>query len=128
MTKCLVWFVGVFSQFNMYNQDLSKIVLNKNLIKKVREQYNEVYCLVCVKDRHEAQLLEKVFDSCEELKGCKLAFSGYCRFDDILMSKEFYDLFGSSLTHFIDSSTFRLNDMSRIYKNVKCIHISEYLD
>lgn len=128
MSKCLVWFVGVFSQVDLYNQDISTAVLNTNLIKKIVSTYDDVYCMICVKDQSEVEKFSLLASSNEDLKKCKLLFRHYGPLKDVLLSKEFNDLFGDTLMYYIDSNTGRLGNMRDVFPHVKCIHVSKYLD
>ena len=129
MTKCLVWFVGVFSQVDLY-KDLSNenVILNTNLISKITSMYDEVYCIVCVQNKLEAEVFTTLANGNEDLKKCKFIFRSYGSFKDVLISKEFYDIFNGTLTHFIDSNTGRLNNMKDVFPYVKCIHVSKFLN
>ena len=128
MTKCLVWFVGVFSQVDLYSSDIENATLNVNLIKDVLNTYDQVYCMVCCKTTDEMLHFEALRAKNEDLKNrCTFIYRGYGNFGDILKSKDFYDIFNGTLTHYLDSNTGRMNAMRGIFNYVKCIHVSKYL-
>ena len=127
MQSCLVWFVGVFSQVDLYSTDIENATLNSNLISSLFKSFNNIYCMICVKDESEKLAFEKLIAKDKNLLKCKFIFRPYGKFDDILLSPEFQSAFTEPLAYFIDSNTYRLSIMNRIFPSVKCLHLSQFI-
>lgn len=119
----LVWFVGVFSQVDLYSTDVVNATLNTSLIHSICEKYSTVYCIICIKDKSEQTLFEQLISSNEDLLKCKFLFMPYASFSQILTDCPAL----GSVSTFIDSNSTRLWNMRNIYPNVECLHLSKFI-
>lgn len=122
--SALVWFVGVFSQLDLYSEDISTAVLNRNLINTICSSYSTVYCLICVKNKDEQFLFEKLVSDDSNLKKCKFIFLPYVNFKQVLIDCPSL----GTVSTFIDSNSTRLWTMKSINPNVECLHISKFIN
>lgn len=116
--------MGVFSQLDLYNEDISTAVLNTNLISTICDKFSTVYCLICVKDKNEQFIFEKLVSGNDDLKKCKFIFLPYVNFKQALIDCPSL----GTVSTFIDSNSTRLWTMKSINPSVECLHISKFID
>lgn len=120
----LVWFVGVFSQFDFYSDDIVNATLNTNLIHDICTKYSTVYCIISTKDKEEQVKFSQLASTNEDLLKCKFIFIPYVHFSNVLTDCPTL----GTVSTFIDSNSTRLWAMRNIYPNVECLHISKFIN
>jgi hypothetical protein len=120
----LVHFVGVFSEFDLYNDDILKAKLNSEFISDICHKYDTVYCIIYVKDQEEQHKFEELIATNVDLLTCKFIFVPYVKLEELLLE---YPVLGS-VTEYIDSNSSRLWTMHKSCPSVVCRHISYFLD
>lgn len=120
----LVWFVGVFSQVDLYSTDIANATLNTSLIHDICTKYSTVYCIISIKDKEEQFKFEQLVSKNEDLLHCKFIFIPYVNFSHVLTDCPSL----GSVSTFIDSNSSRLWNMRNIYPNVECLHLSKFIN
>jgi len=120
----LVWFVGVFSQVDLYSTDIVNATLNEGLIREICGKYSTVYCIISIKDKEEQFKFEQLIASNEDLLKCKFIFIPYVNFSQVLTDCPTL----GTVSTFIDSNSSRLWNMRKIYPKVECLHLSKFVN
>lgn len=120
----LVWFVGVFSQVDLYSTDIVNATLNTSLIHNICTKYSSVYCIISTKNKEEQVMFSQLASTNEDLMKCKFIFVPYLSFSQILTECPTL----GTISTFIDSNSSRLWNMRNIYPNVECLHLSKFIE